>query len=126
MYNEKELLDKMNKNKDYRTKVLIDLNVALRQVQKVTADEYDEWEKLEEYKIAVVSLEIERKTLENQLKQANASKEEQKIRKELIQKKRDMYKTKYKKTQQKINKAIEYIENAQTLDYGTTKEILLY
>lgn len=28
----------------------------------------------------------------------------------------------YEKALQRINKTIEYIENAQTLDYGTTKE----
>ena len=48
--------------------------------------------------------------LNNNLKQANESKEEQKRRKELIQRKRDYYKLKCSKSQQRINKAIEYIK----------------
>lgn len=114
---EKEILDKMNKDKDYRTKILIDLNVALQQAQRVTADDYDEWKKFNEYKIAVVSLEIERKKLENQLKQANEVKDEERRRKELIQKKRDKYKAKSNKLQQRIDEVIKYIKESEE-EYG--------
>lgn len=50
------------------------------------------------------------KDLENQLKQANEGKEEQKRRKELIQKKRDKYKIKAYKLQQRIDKALQELD----------------
>lgn len=68
------------------------------------------------------------RNLENQLKQANEGKEEQKRRKELIQKKRDKHKIKAYKLQQRIDKAIKYIEemyNDEYISYGDKAELLL-
>ena len=64
--------------------------------------------------------EIQR--LKNCLKQANEVKDEEKRRKELIQHKRNMYKSKYNKAQQRIDKADKDIQ--KLLDDINTKTII--
>lgn len=70
MYNEKEILEKMNKDIDYRSKTLIDLNATLRIAERNSALNDDEYDKFKEYKIAVVSLEVENKQLKERINKA--------------------------------------------------------
>lgn len=69
MFNEKELLDKMNKDKDYRSDILIDLNVTLQFMEHYTDVPKDKISP-REYKIAVVSLECENQELRQRIDKA--------------------------------------------------------
>lgn len=69
MFNEKELLDKMNKDKDYRSNILIDLNVTLQFMEHYT-DIPEGKISPREYKIAVVSLECENQELRQRIDKA--------------------------------------------------------
>ena len=68
---EDELFEELSKNKIKRTDILTDLNVALQEYQILAANIKDVRE-IQEYKIAVVSVESELKELQrenNQLKE---------------------------------------------------------
>lgn len=69
MYNEKELLEKMNNDKNYRSDVLIDLNVSL-QFMEHYVDIPEGKISPREYKIAVVSLECENQELRQRINKA--------------------------------------------------------
>ena len=68
-YDEKELFEELSKDKIRRSGILINLNVTLQSIQRITANIKDIRE-LQEYKIAVVSVENELKKIEHE-KQAN-------------------------------------------------------
>lgn len=68
IYYEDELLEELSKNKQKRTDILIDLNVALQKYQRLSANIKNVRE-IQEYKIAVVSVESELKELQEENKQ---------------------------------------------------------
>lgn len=88
---EDELFEELSKNKIKRTDILIDLNVALQKYQRLAANIKDARE-IQEYKIAVVSVESELKELQQE-------------------------KQKYKEV---IDKAIEYISELDDNTDDTT------
>lgn len=67
--NEKELFNKINEDKDYRSDILIDLNVQFQLLERYT---YTEKNKIspKEYKLAVVSLEAENQELQQRIDKA--------------------------------------------------------
>ena len=88
-YDEKILFEELSKDKLRRSNILINLNVSLQNIQRITANIKD-FRELQEYKIAVVSVENELKELQ---------KENQQLKQQLEQ--RDNI----------INKAREFIKN---------------
>lgn len=62
---EDELFEELSKNKIKRTDILTDLNVALQEYQRLAANIKDVRE-IQEYKIAVVSVESELKELQRE------------------------------------------------------------
>ena len=76
IYYEDELLEELSKNKLKRTDILINLNVALQKYQRIVASIKDVRE-IQEYKIAVVSVESELQKLQR---------ENQQLKKQLQQK----------------------------------------
>ena len=89
IYYEDELLEELSKNKLKRTDILINLNVALQKYQRIVASIKDVRE-IQEYKIAVVSVESELQKLQRENQQL----------KEQLQQKEDI-----------INKAKEFIDD---------------
>lgn len=65
---EDELFEELSKNKIKRTDILIDLNVTLQKYQRLVANIKDARE-IQEYKIAVVSVESELKELQQENKE---------------------------------------------------------
>ena len=65
---EDELFEELSKNKIKRTDILINLNVALQKYQRLAANIKDARE-IQEYKIAVVSVESELKELQQENQQ---------------------------------------------------------
>lgn len=63
--NEKEIFNKMNEDKNYRSEVLVDLNVTMQLAERIT---YTTKNKIspQEYKLAVVSLEVELQDLQQE------------------------------------------------------------
>lgn len=98
-YDEKELFEELSKNKDRRSNILINLNVTLQNIQRITAN-INDFRELQEYKIAVVSLENELKELQEENKQL----------KEKLQQKEDM-----------INKAKEFAKG-HIFQFGGDKD----
>lgn len=68
IYYEDELFEELSKNKIKRTDILINLNVALQNYQRLVANIKDARE-IQEYKIAVVSVESELKELQQENEQ---------------------------------------------------------
>lgn len=104
IHHEDELFEELSKNKIKRTDILIDLNVTLQKYQGLVANIKDARE-IQEYKIAVVSVESELKELQQenqQLKeQLEASEKARKEGIELINKVINMRKNGYSYEQYK-------------------------
>ena len=82
---EDELFEELSKNKIKRTDILINLNVALQKYQRLVANIKDARE-IQEYKIAVVSVESELKELQQENEQLKEQLEtSEKARKEAIE-----------------------------------------
>ena len=83
-YDEKILFEELSKDKLRRSNILINLNVSLQNIQRITANIKD-FRELQEYKIAVVSVENELKELQQ---------ENQQLKEKLQQKEDIIYKIK--------------------------------
>ena len=83
-YDEKILFEELSKDKLRRSNILINLNVSLQNIQRITANIKD-FRELQEYKIAVVSVENELKELQQ---------ENQQLKEQLQQKEDIIYKIK--------------------------------
>ena len=75
MNKDKEILTKMNEDKEYRSKVLINLNADLRHFHKMSAINEGQISP-NDYKLAVVSLEIENKELQAKVDQLETNRDE--------------------------------------------------
>ena len=64
-YDEKELFEELSKNKDRRSNILINLNVSLQRTCSFVANIKDVRE-LQEYKIAIISVESELQKVEKE------------------------------------------------------------
>ena len=118
-YYEDILFEKLTKDKDRRRNILIDLNVALQKISKVVASIKD-FREIQEYKIAVVSVENELHEIE---------KENQQLKKQL-QKKEDIINKISKKCNKekgridfdifiKLNEQLKTLEGfAKKIDYN--------
>lgn len=118
-YYEDILFEKLTKDKDRRRNILIDLNVALQKYQRVVASIKD-FREIQEYKIAVVSVENELHEIE---------KENQQLKKQL-QKKEDIINKISKKCNKekgrtdfdifiKLNEQLKTLEGfAKKIDYN--------
>lgn len=78
IYYEDELLEELSKNKLKRTDILIDLNVSLQKYQRLVANIKD-FREIQEYKIAVVSIENELKELQQENQQLKEQLQQKKI-----------------------------------------------
>ena len=64
-YDEKELFEELSKNKDRRSNILINLNTSLQRICSFAANIKDVRE-LQEYKIAIISVESELQKVERE------------------------------------------------------------
>ena len=105
-YDEKILFEELSKDKLRRSNILINLNVSLQNIQRITANIKD-FRELQEYKIAVVSVENELHEIE---------KENKKL-KEKLQKYKSLYENEkdHTDTLKRIIKEVkEYLERHLT------------
>lgn len=138
-YYEDILFEKLTKDKDRRRNILIDLNVALQKYQRVVASIKD-FREIQEYKIAVVSVENELHEIEKENKKLKEKLQQKENEiKELCEKikfnektRRKMQKSLMKKLQKKeniIKEAKEYIINnslyEEEYDYDYEENIYL-
>lgn len=85
-YDEKILFEELSKDKLRRSNILINLNVSLQNIQRITANIKD-FRELQEYKIAVVSVENELKELQQENQQL---KEQLQQKEDIINKAREL------------------------------------
>ena len=67
--NDKEILDKMNKDENYRSDVLINFNFEMQLAQRICYTHKNKFSP-QEYKLAVVSLEQENARLKDKVEKA--------------------------------------------------------
>lgn len=114
--NDKEILDKMNKDENYRSDVLINFNFEMQLAQRICYTHENKFSP-QEYKLAVVSLEQENARLKKEIKEYE----------ELIDKYHYEHDNEFKywlsireehsKLKDRIEKAIELIEEIQNFPH---------
>lgn len=78
--NEKESFDKIHNDKDYRSEILINLNISLQRMGCFVAN-LEDVKEINEFKLAVVSLEVENEELRKENERLRE--ENNKLREEL-------------------------------------------
>ena len=114
IHDEKELFEELSKDKHKRSDILINLNVALQKYQNIVAN-IKGIREIQEYKIAVVTIENELQKVQQKNQQL---KEELKQKEDIINKAREIVENKFLETW------LESFMSLETENYLKLKEIL--